>query len=88
MRLFDTTKTKMENQKKKKKEIHPNSLANLTSHEGRPQQYESKKERRNVSVTPEGWEGFDRLAKQYGCSNKSDFIEKLGRGLIKLQISA
>jgi hypothetical protein len=56
VRLFDTTKTKMENQKKKKKEIHPNSLANLTSHEGRPQQYESKKERRNVSVTPEGWE--------------------------------
>lgn len=78
----------MENKKKQKKEIHPNSLANLSSHDGRPQHYKSKKERRNVSITPEGWEGIDKLAKQYGCSSKSELLEKLGRGIIKLQASA
>ena len=52
--------------------------------DGRPKQYESKKQRKNISVTPEGWEGIGKLAEQYGCSNKSEFIEKLGRGLIRL----
>ena len=65
---------------------HPNSLANLNKTDGRPKQYESKKERKNISVTPEGWEGIGKLAEQYGCSNKSEFIEKLGRGLIELEV--
>ena len=78
----------MANKNKYEQGKHPNSLANLTSHEGRPQQYKSKKVRRNISVTPEGWEGIGELAEQYGCSNKSEFLEKLGRGIIKLQISA
>ncbi|MGK7950279.1 MAG: hypothetical protein AB4368_16230 [Xenococcaceae cyanobacterium] len=67
---------------------HPNSLANLKKSDGRPRQYKSEKIRRNVSVTPEGWEGIGKLAEQYGCSSKSELLEKLGRGLIKLQISA
>lgn len=67
---------------------HPNSLANLNKTEGRPQQYKSKKERKNISITSEGWEGIGKLAQQYGCSNKSEFIEKLGRGLIELKTSA
>lgn len=67
---------------------NPNSLANLSKTEGRPQKYSSRKQRKNVSVTPEGWEGIGQLAQQYGCSNKSEFLEKLGRGIIKLQISA
>jgi hypothetical protein len=46
------------------------------------------KKTRTVTVTDEGWLGFDRLAKQHGCSSKSELLEKLGRGLIKLQISA
>jgi|GEM_PF-1971640 len=78
----------MENQDNYKKGKHPNSLANLTSHEGRPQQYKSKKKARSVSITPEGWDGIGELAEQNGCSSKSEFLEKLGRGLIKLQISA
>ncbi|MGL6337912.1 MAG: hypothetical protein ACRC80_02090 [Waterburya sp.] len=67
---------------------HPNSLANLSKTDGRPKQYESKKERKNISVTSEGWEGIGKLAERYGCSNKSEFIEKLGRGLIELKVSA
>ncbi|VEP16503.1 conserved hypothetical protein [Hyella patelloides LEGE 07179] len=67
---------------------NPNSLANLSKTEGRPLQYSSKKERKNISVTPEGWEGIGKLAQEYGCSNKSEFLEKLGRGIIKLEISA
>ena len=67
---------------------HPNSLANLDKTDGRPKQYKSKKERRNISVTPECWEGIGKLAEQYGCSNKSEFIEKIGRGIIKLELPA
>lgn len=78
----------MENKKKHKRRIHPNSLANLTKHEGRPQQYESKKVRKNISMTPEGWNGIGELAQKYGCSTRSEFLEKLGRGLIKLEVSA
>ena len=50
--------------------------------------YGSNKKTRTVTVTDEGWQGFEQLAKQYGCSSKSELLEKLGRGLIKLQISA
>jgi hypothetical protein len=67
---------------------HPNSLENLTYNGGRPQQYDTSKKTRTVTVTDEGWLGFEQLAKQYGCSNKSEFIEKLGRGLIELKASA
>lgn len=67
---------------------HPNSLANLSKTDGRPKQYGSKKQRKNISVTPEAWEGVGKLAEKYGCSNKSEFIEKLGRGLIELETSA
>ena len=67
---------------------NPNSLANLKKSEGRPTQYGTEKKRRNVSVTCEGWEGIGELAQKYGCSNKSEFLEKLGRGIIKLQVPA
>ncbi len=66
---------------------HPNTLANLI-HEGRPRKYDSKKKTRTVTVTDEGWHGFDQLVGEYGFSNKSDFIEKIGRGLVKIEISA
>ncbi|MDJ0716743.1 MAG: hypothetical protein QNJ54_21430 [Prochloraceae cyanobacterium] len=78
----------MTDKKKYKPGMHPNSLGNLTNREGRPKYYESTKKTRTVSVTDEGWEGFEQLAKQNGCSSKSELLEKLGRGIIKLQISA
>ena len=78
----------MTKKKKYQQGRHPNSLENLTYHEGRPKHYDSNKKTRTVTVTDEGWQGFDRLAKQYGCASKSELLEKLGRGLIKLQISA
>ena len=67
---------------------HPNSLDNLTYNAGRPTQYDSSKKTRSVTVTEEGWVGFAQLAKQHGCSSRSELVEKLGRGIIKLEFSA
>ena len=66
---------------------HPNSLENLTYNGGRPTQYDSSKKTRTLTVTEEGWLGFDKLAKQNGCSSRSELLEKLGRGIIKLELS-
>ena len=67
---------------------NPNSLENLTYNGGRPSQYGSNKKTRTVTVTDEGWLGFEQLAKEHGCSSKSELLEKLGRGVIKLEVSA
>ena len=69
---------------KHKQGQHPNSISNL-SREGRPRKYNDNKKRRNITVTDEGWSGFEKLAKKYGVS-KSDIVERIGRGEIKLQI--
>ncbi len=66
---------------------HPNSLANLHpgSGGGRPKGYLSQeKKRRNLTVTDAGWEGVKPVIKQLGCSSVSEFLEKLGRGEIKI----
>jgi hypothetical protein len=63
---------------------HPNTLANLTYHEGRPTIFDSPKKRRNVSVTEEGWKGLQPLMEETGCKSVSDLLEKLGRGLVKI----
>lgn len=73
---------------KDKHKIHPNSLANLTKHDGRPQQYEAKKQNKSICITPQSWEALAQLAEKHGCSSRSDFIEKLARGVIKLRASA
>ena len=86
--LESKRKAKMKTEKHDGRGKHPNSLKNLSYSAGRPQQYNTNKKTRTVTITEEGWLGFDKLAKQYGCSSKSDFIEKLGRGLIKLETSA
>jgi len=61
---------------------HPNSLANLTYHQGRKSEYGTKKKTRGVTLTDEGWEHLKFLANQHGCSSVSDFLEKIGRGVI------
>ena len=65
---------------------HPNSLANLQPGSGgRPKGYLSQeKKRRHLTVTDAGWEGVKPVIKQFGCSSVSEFLEKLGRGEIKL----
>lgn len=63
---------------------NPNSLAYLTYHGGRPQAYGSKKKQRYLSITEEGWEGAQAVARAAGCSSVSDLLEKLGRGQIEL----
>jgi hypothetical protein len=86
--LESKEKTKMTIKKSDNRGKHPNSLENLTYNGGRPKQYDCIKRTRTVTVTDEGWLGFDKLAKQHGCSSKSELLEKLGRGIIKLQVSA
>ena len=65
---------------------HPNSLANLRPGSGgRPKGYLSEeKKRRNLTVTDAGWEGVQPVIKKLGCSSVSEFLEKLGRGEIKI----
>ncbi len=63
---------------------HPKSLANLTYHEGRPRLFGEEKKRRNISVTEKGWDGVKSIADELGCASISDFIEKVGRGQVKV----
>lgn len=62
---------------------HPNSLANL-QHKGRPVVFEEKKKVRTVSVTQTGWDGVFQAAEASGCSSISEFLERLGRGEVKV----
>ena len=64
---------------------NPNSLAALDKHrysDGRPHIYDTPKKQRYLSVTQEGWEGVQQLARAAGCNSVSDLLEKLGRGQI------
>jgi hypothetical protein len=63
---------------------HPNSQANLTYHEGRPKVFGVQKKKRNLSITEEGWEGLQPIIKELGCSSVSEFLEKVGRGQVKV----
>ena len=67
---------------------HPNSLANLTYHKGRKSDYGTRKSKRGVSLTDEGWNGIKSLANEHGCTSVSDFLEKVGRGLVEVKASA
>lgn len=66
------------------KKVHPNTLANLTYHEGRKPLFGTKKKGRRLSVTEEGWEGTAQVAQALGCRSVSDFLEKIGRGEVKV----
>ena len=60
---------------------HPNSLANLQSGQIK---FEEKKKVRSVSVTQQGWNGIAQIAEASGCDSISEFLEKLGRGEVKI----
>ena len=63
---------------------HPHSRANLALSEGRPRLYSEQKKNRTVSLTQQGWENLKLLAKNLGYSSVSDFLEKVGRGQVKV----
>ena len=63
---------------------NPNSLANLTYREGRPRLFDEEKKRRNLSVTEKGWKGLKSVADELGCKSVSEFLEKVGRGQVKV----
>jgi hypothetical protein len=67
-----------------KKVQNPNSLANLTYREGRPAIFGVKKKQRTITVTEEGWEGARQAIEAAGCNSVSDFLEKLGRGEVRI----
>ncbi|MCT7964355.1 hypothetical protein NG791_27125 [Laspinema sp. D1] len=68
-----------------KKELHPNSLKNLTYHEGRPKKWGEQKKTRKLTVTETGWEGVVEIAQEQGHS-VSELLEMLGRGQLSLQV--
>ena len=78
----------MENKAKKyPRGKHPNSLASLKEsprNGGRPRQFDGQKKSRSLSMTDEGWQGMKEAAKQYGYKSLSEFLEKWGRGEIKV----
>jgi hypothetical protein len=63
---------------------HPNSQANLVYHEGRPKVFGTKKLKRNLTVTETGWLGLQPIIQQVGCNSVSEFLEKVGRGELKV----
>jgi hypothetical protein len=65
-------------------ELHPNSLANLTYREGRPTIFGTKKKQRTITVTEEGWEGARQAAEAAGFTSISEFLEKWGRGEVRV----
>lgn len=64
---------------------HPNSIGNLTYHNGRPQAYREPKKQRYLSITETGWQGMQQLAENLGCNGVSELLEKMGRGQIQAQ---
>lgn len=62
---------------------NPRSLENLSP---RDPLYGTKKKRREISVTDEGWEGARTAIKQAGFSTLSDLVEKLGRGIAEVRL--
>lgn len=76
----------IKSEKKYSKGKHPNSLSNLKPGSGRkPKAFASEdKKRRYLTVTETGWEGVQPIIREFGCSSVSEFLEKLGRGEIKL----
>lgn len=75
----------------RKPQTNPRSLANLT-HEGRPLAYDQPKKTRAITVTEDGWRGFQALAEgARGTDAKglsaSELVESLGRGTIELRQS-
>ena len=67
---------------------HPNSLSNLTYHQGRKSDFGQRKKTRGVSLTDEGWEKMKALASKHGCSSVSDFLEKIDREIVEVKYSA
>ncbi|NEP09740.1 MAG: hypothetical protein F6K14_05850 [Symploca sp. SIO2C1] len=66
------------------RKINPKSLKNLT-HDGRPTIHNERKTTHNISITPTGWSGLNKIAKSMGYSSVSEFIERVGRGEVNLK---
>lgn len=54
--------------------------------EGRRPSYEAKKSRVNLSLTEASIYGLDILAQEFNLS-RSEFVERIGRGLIPIAIT-
>jgi hypothetical protein len=69
---------------------NPRSLENLV-HEGRPRLYEQAKKRHGITLTDDGWEGFQELASTVQLRGQtklsvSELVESFGRRTIDLRL--
>ncbi|MBE9157016.1 hypothetical protein IQ265_09285 [Nodosilinea sp. LEGE 06152] len=62
------------------------SYATSRNPEGRPSEYGETKTRVNMSLTPTSVDGLDILARTFKLS-RSEFIERIGRGLIAVSVT-
>ena len=54
---------------------------------GQPMDRDELKVRRGLLITPTGWDGLERLAEQLGIKSKSELIESIGRGDVKVVLA-
>jgi metal-responsive CopG/Arc/MetJ family transcriptional regulator len=52
---------------------------------GVPADWDEIKERRSITISPKAWEGLESLVIEHGYKSKSDLIEAIGRGKLKIQ---
>ena len=63
---------------------NPQSLANLTYHEGRKCDFKTPKKQHTITVTDEAWTRLKSLAAETGCASVSDLLEKITRGIVEI----
>lgn len=74
---------KKQNQKKRKPHQRKRALKGTKSMRDKPEYYDDLKGRVTISITPTAKDGFDALSSAREVS-RSEFIERIGRQLIKL----
>jgi len=60
---------------------------NLKITKGEPELYDEKKKPLNLAMTPTGAKKLDALAQQMGLT-RSEFVERIARGIIPLQTNS
>jgi len=57
------------------------------SQRGKPEFYETLKQRYNLTLTPTGAEGLDAIASSLGIS-RSELVERIGRGIYPVVVTS
>lgn len=65
--------------------INSKSLQNLEAR-GRTPDWDEPKKRRYLFVTDPGFDGSLKVARSLGCNSVSDFLDKVGRGILVFSV--